>query len=100
MVTYEEFLQQVNEGDMAMLLEFAQGRRVLTRESVEADALFSQATRLFEAGLVWRVVRGYEQKADAVEHQFDGYTSPLAYTYIAQAARERVIDYRENPPTP
>lgn len=99
MVSYEQFLAEVNEADMAMLLSFAKGEWVLTRNAGEADALFAQATRLFTAKLVWRVVRGYEDKDPDVEYQFDGWVSPLAFNYITQAARERVIQSRQPPTT-
>lgn len=91
MITYAEFIANVNQDDLGMLTAFAQGNRSATRNAAEADALFTQVTRLFTAGLIWRVVRGYEQKSDGMEYQFDGYLSPVAFGYVAQAARERVI---------
>jgi hypothetical protein len=100
MITYEEFLANVNEDDLGMLTTFAQGNRAITRNAQEAEALFTQATRLFTAGMVWRVVRGYEQKSDGVEYQFDGYLSPVAFGYVAKAARERVMISRDPLPTP
>lgn len=95
MITYDEFIANVNENDLAMLTEFVQGHRITAITAPEADALFAQAQRLFTAGLVWRVTRGYEMKSGMIEYSFDGFVDPIAAGYIAKACKERVILSRD-----
>lgn len=89
-IDYNTFLANVQTADLAMLTEFIQGKRVTGATQAEADALFAQAQRLYNAGLVWRVVRGYDQSSGVTVFTFDGFCDPVAAGYIAQAARERV----------
>lgn len=95
MISYNDFIANVNEADLAMMTEFIQGNRITTTVAAEADALYAQAERLFTAGVVFRVVRGWELKGGVLEYSFDGYVDPVGAGYIAKAAKERVVLSRE-----
>lgn len=94
-ISYNDFIANVQTADLAMMTEFIQGKRIQALSAPEADALFAQAQRLFEAGILWRVVRGYDQSSGSLVYTFDGYLVPEAAAYVSQAARERVQMSRE-----
>jgi hypothetical protein len=95
MIDFNTFLANVNENDLAMMTVFVQGQRVFAGSAAEADALFLQAQRLFTAGMLWRVVRGYEMKDGATAQSFDGFVTPEGAAYLARLARERVTLSRQ-----
>jgi hypothetical protein len=99
MITYDQFIANVNENDLAVLTSFSVGKRIICLTQQEADAMIVQCERLREAGMCWRIVYAKENKAGGVEFQFDGYVDPVGAGYIAKAARERVMISRDPLPT-
>lgn len=91
-VPYNTFLANVNTNDLAMLTTFIVGVSVdAGTDAALADSLFTQAQRLYSAGMILQMQRIY--KDDGVGNlvqSFTGQVTPTAAGYVAQLARERV----------
>lgn len=92
LIDYPTFLANVNTDDLAMLTTFIVGVSVNAADATQADALFAQATRLNDAGLLTNLHRIYTDDGNGnVQQSFTGLVSPQAAGYVAQLARERVV---------
>jgi hypothetical protein len=92
LIDYPTFLANVNTDDLAMLTTFIVGVSVNAADAIQADALFTQATRLRDAGLLTNLHRIYTDDGNGnVQQSFTGLVSPQAAGYVAQLARERVV---------
>lgn len=91
LISYAVFLAEAQENDVRTLSLLASGERIGTTNAAEADAFFAQCQRLYDAGLLERVNRGYEDKDGVLWQTFDGRVRPEAMVYVAQCAMERLI---------
>ena len=99
--TYAEFLQGAEETDVRLMNFFAMGQRISTQDPVEADQFYAALERLFGYEVLTRAVRGWERRNDGVWYTFDAVIDPVAATYVARAAMERLIFSRDEAlPTP
>ena len=101
LITYEVFLANAQEQDIRALALLAQGELVKTMDSVEADSYEAAGVRLYNAGLLTRMRRSMEVIGTDTWHVFDGRVAPVAVTYVANAAMERVkLSRSVIPPAP
>ena len=99
-VSYDVFVANVQQEDLNMLTAFTVGLRVRSGSPEEADALFNEAQRLYQAGMLVEVHRVYREEDGVVVQFFDGYATDIAKGYLARLARERVLLSREPIPEP
>lgn len=99
-VPYDVFLANVNENDLALMTDFIQGTRVSAADGAEADALFAEAERLYNAGMVHEVHRIFKEVNGVTVQQFDGFVTDVGKGYIARLAKERVLLSRDPIPEP
>lgn len=59
LIDYNTFLANVNTDDLAMLTTFITGVDVQSADAANADALFVQAQRLYNAGMLTELHRVY-----------------------------------------
>jgi hypothetical protein len=78
-----------------MLTTFIVGVDVQSASSAEADTLFTQAQRLYSAGLLLLLSRNYQDINGSLMQSFTGTVTAQAAGYVAQLARERVVLSRE-----
>jgi hypothetical protein len=96
LIDYNTFLANVNPDDLAMLTTFIVGVQVNSITDAEADGLFVQAERLYNAGLLTNLHRIYtDNGSGGVTQSFTGLVAPQAAAYVAQLARERVVLSRD-----
>lgn len=100
MISYEVFIQNVQEADLRMLSLLAGGDTMKTQDPVEAEVFKAQGIRLFSAGLLGRFRQSIEVLADDVWYVHDALVKPVALTYVAQCAKERVMLSRDPVVTP
>lgn len=94
-VDYAVFLANARAADIRLLTDFVQGVRIQAVDAEEADRLFAGAVRLYNAGLLQKLHRIYEEKNSAITQSFDGYVTAVARSYLAQLANERLILSRD-----
>lgn len=90
MITYNEFLANAEAEDIRVMNLLSQGQRIRFNDAAEADAMFQRIARLDTAGFVLRASRSYERIDNTLWQVFDGLIDPIAATYLARAASERV----------
>lgn len=91
LVDYNTFLANVNSDDLAMLTTFITNVDVQAADAADADALFTQAQRLYSAGLLTELHRVYRDDGSGnLVQSYTGVVSPPAAGYVARLARERV----------
>lgn len=90
MIDYATFLALAQAEDIRVMNLLAQGQRLEFNDPAEADAMFLQIGRLDEAGFILRMSRHYERRSGVLWQGFDAVIDPVASTYLAQAASERV----------
>ena len=95
MISYPEFLANAQAEDIRVLNLLAQGQRLEFSSPAEADAMFQHIERLDSAGFVIRVSRVYERRSGVLWQSFEALIEPVASTYLAKAASERVLLSRE-----
>lgn len=104
MISYEDFLANAQEADVRALALLCNGEVVRTNNAQEAEGYQAMGVRLFDAGLLSRFRRSLEVINNQPWHVFDGQVHPVAITYIATAAMERVVLSRDpiiqQPPPP
>lgn len=100
-IDYNSFVANVNEDDLAMLTSFLVGVEVLANTPELGDALFVQAQRLYNAGMITDVSRRYydtgtaNAPAPVTWQGFLGKLHPVAVGYVGRLARERVMLSRD-----
>lgn len=97
MISYNDFLANVQISHMLLLAAFTAGERVRFEDidTQGIDDCRAACTQLFDAGLLNRVAEGYEMVGDVKWHTFDGYVVPAALGYCWQLARERLVLSRD-----
>jgi hypothetical protein len=90
---YNTFLANVNPDDLAMLTTFIVGVSVSAgTDATLADSLFTQAQRLYSAGMLTNLHRIYNDDGSGnLEQSYTGLVSPTAASYVAKLARERIV---------
>jgi hypothetical protein len=91
MIDYTTFLAQAQAEDIRVLNLLSMGQSLQFNATAEADAMFQRIVRLDDAGFVLRASRHYERR-DGVRWQIlEALIDPIAATYLARAASERVL---------
>lgn len=92
LIDYPTLLATVNPDDLAMMTSFVVNVDVQAgTDTALADALFTQAQRLCNAGLLTNMHRIYSVDAQGnLNQSYTGQVVPAAAAYVAQLARERV----------
>jgi hypothetical protein len=90
MITYDQFLANAEAEDIRVLNLLSQGQEIKFNDGAEADAMFQRIVRLDSAGFVLRVTRAYFRIDGMLWQSFTALIDPVASTYLAQAAAERV----------
>lgn len=101
-ITYEVFIANVQEADLRMLSLLAGGDTMKTQDPVEAESFKQQGIRLYSAGLLGRFRQSVEILNEDSWYVHDALVKPMALTYVAQCAMERVMLSRDPvvvPPT-
>ena len=99
-VPYNDFLANVNVEDLNMLMAFVTNQRIEAGSVEEADTLFTEATRLYAAGMVSEVHRIYKERDGVLVQFLDGYITDAGRAYLTRLAYERPQVSREPLPTP
>lgn len=99
-IDYNTFLANVQDPDLAMLTSFLVDVEVFGATPEEADGLFAQAQRLFDAGVITDASRRYFDQSGTTWQGFLGKLHPVAVGYIGKLARERVQLSRDPIPEP
>lgn len=97
MISYNDFLANVQVAHMQLLATFTAGERVRFPDTDAQGITDARAAcaQLFSNGLLSRVAEGYELVGGVQWHTFDGYVEPAALGYCWQLARERLALSRE-----
>lgn len=95
MITYAEFLANAQPEDIRVMNLLAQGQKLEFNDPAEAESMFQQILRLDSAGFVLRAARVYERRSGVLWQSFEALIDPVASTYLAKAASERVLLSRE-----
>jgi hypothetical protein len=94
-ITYAEFLANAQPEDIRVMNLLAQGQKLEFNDPAEAESMFQQILRLDTAGFVLRTARVFERRSGVLWQSFDALIDPVASTYLAKAASERVLLSRE-----
>lgn len=100
MISYEQFLQLADAEDIRVLNLLSQGQSLKFDNAGDADQLFARIERLDTAGFVIRASRHYERREGTMWQSFEALIDPVASTFVAKAASERVLISRDPLPTP
>lgn len=95
MISYEQFLQLAESEDIRVLNLLSQGQLQKFDNPAEADQMQARVDRLEAAGFLLRATRHREIREGVVWHSFEALIEPVASTYVAKAAAERVQLSRE-----
>jgi hypothetical protein len=95
-IDYNTFLANVNEADLAVMTNFIVGATVTTTTGEEADGLYNQCVRLYDAGMISEMHRIYKTDTSGdLQQSFSGVVTPVGAGYLVRLARERVILSRD-----
>lgn len=95
LISYDVFIANAEEDDIHGLALLANGEIIRTPDEAEAATYEARGMRLRNAGLLTRFRRSHEDDGGQVWHVFDAVVHPVAITYVARAAKERVIISRD-----
>jgi len=90
LIDYNTFLANAQQNDVRALGLLCNGEVVKTPDAAEADGYQAIGVRLKNAGLLTRFRRSLEVINGQDWHVFDGRVDPVAITYVAQCAMERI----------
>lgn len=91
MIDYATFLAQAQAEDIRVLNLLSMGQSLQFNVAADADAMFQRIARLDDAGFVLRASRIYERRDGVIWQRFEALIDPMASTYLARAASERVL---------
>ena len=94
-ISYNDFLANVNGDDLAVMTTFTVGGAINTINVEEADGVFNQCVRLYEAGMVSAVRREYAEQNSVLQQTFQGVITPVGAGYLVRLARERLVLSRD-----
>lgn len=91
MITYEEFLANAEAEDIRILNLLSQGQEIKFTDGAEADTMFQRVVRLDTAGFIVEASRSYRRIDGVLWQTFSALIDPVASTYLARAASERIL---------
>lgn len=96
-ISYNDLLANALEADLFALGVLACSEVIKTTDPVQADEYQAQGLRLFSDGVecLTRFTRGVERSGGQVWHTFEGRVDPVAVSYLAQLAVDRITLSRE-----
>ncbi|WP_296280537.1 hypothetical protein [Pseudoxanthomonas sp.] len=95
MISYEQFLALAEGEDIRVLNLLSQGQVIQFDNAADADVMQARIDRLDTAEFLLRATRHRDLRDGVRWHVFEAIVDPVASTYVAKAAAERVALSRE-----
>lgn len=90
-VDYNTLLATVNPDDLAMLTSFTVGVSVKALTQDEVNGYYTQAQRLYDAGLLTRMSRDFFNDDSGLPFGVSATVAPQVVGYVAKLAHERIL---------